>query len=55
MIENSLRQGLLLTRGSFLAFFERPIALTLFIITAVMLVWPLVRYLRRRKSLKGPS
>ncbi|MDC1339509.1 tripartite tricarboxylate transporter permease [Planktomarina temperata] len=55
MIENSLRQGLLLTRGSFIAFFERPIALTLFIITAVMLVWPLVRYLRRRKSLKGPS
>ena len=55
MIENSLRQGLLLTRGSFLAFFERPIALTLFIITAVMLVWPLVRYLRRRRSLKGPS
>ena len=55
MIENSLRQGLLLTRGSFLAFFERPIALTLFIITVVMLVWPLVRYLRRRKSLKGPS
>lgn len=55
MIENSLRQGLLLTRGSFLAFFERPIALTLFVITAAMLIWPIVRYLRSRKSLKGSS
>lgn len=50
MIENSLRQGLLLTRGSFLAFFERPIALTLFILTAVMLAWPMVRWLRTRKK-----
>lgn len=55
MIENSLRQGLLLTRGSFLAFFERPIALILFIITAAMLIWPIVRYLRTRKTLKGSS
>ena len=49
MIENSLRQGLLLTRGSFLAFFERPIALTLFIVTLMMLVWPAIRWLRSRK------
>lgn len=48
MIENSLRQGLLLTRGSFLAFFERPIALTLFLLTAAMLIWPMVRYLKER-------
>ncbi len=48
MIENSLRQGLLLTRGSFFAFFERPIALTLFVITVAMLIWPVVRFLRRR-------
>lgn len=50
MIENSLRQGLLLTRGSFMAFFERPIALSLFIITAIMLIWPVVRYLRGRSQ-----
>lgn len=49
MIENSLRQGLLLTRGSFLAFFERPIALSLFILTALMLIWPAIRWLRGRK------
>jgi len=34
MIEDSPRQGLLLTRGSFLAVFERPITLTLYILTA---------------------
>ncbi|MCI2400973.1 tripartite tricarboxylate transporter permease [Aliiroseovarius subalbicans] len=50
MIENSLRQGLLLTRGSFLAFFERPIALTLFILTALMLAWPAIRWLRARRQ-----
>lgn len=50
MIENSLRQGLLLTRGSFLAFFERPIALTLFILTAAILLWPAFKYLRNRNS-----
>jgi putative tricarboxylic transport membrane protein len=53
MIENSLRQGLLLTRGSFLAFFERPIALTLFILTAALLIWPLVRYMRGFRQKKG--
>lgn len=46
MIENSLRQGLLLTRGSFLAFFERPIALSLFILTALLLSWPAIRWMR---------
>jgi putative tricarboxylic transport membrane protein len=45
MIEDSLRQSLLLTRGSFAAFFERPIALTLFILTAAILVWPVIAWL----------
>lgn len=47
-IELSLRQGLILTRGDFLAFFYRPIALTLFIITAAILIWPLIRAIRVR-------
>ena len=55
MIENSLRQGLLLTRGSFMAFFERPIALTLFIVTALMLIWPVIRWLRARRTSAGAS
>lgn len=46
MIEQSLRQGLLLTRGNFLGFFERPIALILFTLTAAILLWPLLRRLR---------
>lgn len=50
MIESSLRQGLIVTRGSFMAFFERPIALALFLITAGILLWPLVRMLRARKT-----
>lgn len=41
MIESSLRQGLLITRGDFLAFFERPIALGLFVLTAIILFSPL--------------
>lgn len=49
MIENSLRQGLLLTRGDFLAFFERPIALALFLTTAAMLIWPAVKFVRGRR------
>ncbi len=55
MIENSLRQGLLITRGNFLAFFERPIALTLFILTAIILLWPVLRLLWRRRGRKSRS
>ena len=42
-IEMSLRQGLILTHGNFWAFFERPIAALLFVITALTLCWPLLR------------
>ena len=48
MVEESLRQGLIITRGSFFAFFEKPIALTLFVLTILFLVWPIVRELRQR-------
>ena len=50
MIENSLRQGLLITRGDFLAFFQRPIALTLFVMTFAILVWPLLAWLWKRRN-----
>ena len=55
MIENSLRQGLLITRGDFGAFFHRPIALTLFILTAAILVWPAVKWLVRRRRAGGAN
>ena len=48
MIENALRQSLLLTRGSFWAFFERPIASCLFVLTVVILAWPVAAWLWRR-------
>ncbi len=50
MIEQSLRQGLLITRGNFLAFFERPITLGLTLLTIGVLVWPLVRHLMARRQ-----
>ena len=49
MIEQSLRQGLLITRGDFLAFFERPIALALLVLTLSVVAWPLLSRLIRRK------
>lgn len=48
MIENALRQSLLLTRGDFWAFFDRPIALGLFVLTAFVLLWPLLNLAWRR-------
>ncbi len=45
-IEMSLRQGLILTDGNALAFFQRPIASVLFALTFMLLIWPLVRKLR---------
>src|SRR5699024_2500309 len=48
IIERSLRQGLIITHGDFLAFFYRPITLVLFLLTAAIIVWPLLRYLRAR-------
>ena len=34
---------MILTHGNFWAFFERPIAAILFVITALTLCWPLLR------------
>lgn len=49
MIEQSLRQGLILTDGSFLAFFESPIALALFCLTlGFCLLPPALAWLGRR-------
>ncbi|WP_347310994.1 tripartite tricarboxylate transporter permease [Defluviimonas sp. SAOS-178_SWC] len=54
IFEESLRQGLILTDGNFLAFWssEHPIALTLILVTVLLLVLPIVNDLRasRRQS-----
>ncbi|NVJ93153.1 MAG: tripartite tricarboxylate transporter permease [Methylocystaceae bacterium] len=56
MIEQSLRQGLILNQGNFFAFWERPIALTLLILTMVFLCLPLIqRFMEKRKLNKGTS
>ncbi|MCP5149264.1 MAG: tripartite tricarboxylate transporter permease [Ectothiorhodospiraceae bacterium] len=55
IFEESLRQGLILTDGDFLAFFgpEHPIAMVLLVITVLIVVIPIWRHLRARSS--GPS
>lgn len=49
-LEISLRQGLILTDGDFLAFFTgHPIALTLMVIVVFVLSWPIIRNYRKSK------
>jgi len=47
IMETSLRQTLLISRGSFSVFYTRPICATLLVMTAAFLIWPLFR---RRKN-----
>ena len=42
-LEETLRQGLIITAGNFLAFFERPVALGFMLATLVLLVLPALR------------
>lgn len=53
--ELSLRQGLVITNGSFLGFFTgHPIALVLFTVTLLMVFWPMLRYfIQKRKKGSG--
>ncbi|MEX0729770.1 MAG: tripartite tricarboxylate transporter permease [Aquisalimonadaceae bacterium] len=59
MVEQSLRQGLILTRGSFAEFFTYPIALFLFVLTALFLAIPMVRgpmaRVLKRNDSRGPN
>ncbi|HYT54580.1 MAG TPA: tripartite tricarboxylate transporter permease [Verrucomicrobiae bacterium] len=49
IMETSLRQTLLISRGSFSVFYTRPICATLLVVTAAFLIWPLFR--RRRNQI----
>jgi putative tricarboxylic transport membrane protein len=42
IMETSLRQSLLISRGSFSIFINRPICAVLLTLTAAFLIWPLV-------------
>jgi putative tricarboxylic transport membrane protein len=52
MLENSLRQSLLISQGSFLIFFTHPISATLLSIAIILLLYPLLPLFRFRKKLE---
>jgi putative tricarboxylic transport membrane protein len=49
MMENSLRQSLILSEGSLLIFLNRPISAILLIIAFLLLVFPLIPWLNKRR------
>jgi TctA family transporter len=46
MLEENFRRALLLSRGSFATFVERPISGTLLAIVAAFIVWQLATFIR---------
>jgi putative tricarboxylic transport membrane protein len=50
--ETELRSGLMASAGSFRPLVERPIALTILVISAALFVWPFVREWRRVRMIK---
>jgi putative tricarboxylic transport membrane protein len=44
--ESELRSGLMASAGSFMPLVERPMALTMLIIAALLFVWPFIREIR---------
>jgi len=51
MMENALRQSLLVSQGDFLIFITRPISATLLFVTLVLLLYPLIPWFRFRRRL----
>lgn len=50
MLENSLRQSLILSHGSFLIFVERPIAATCLAMTAILFLTAITPFVRRKRE-----
>ena len=51
MVESNLRRALILSKGSFLIFVEKPISLLFLLLTAISICWPLIeRKVKGRKS-----
>jgi TctA family transporter len=50
MMEVAMRQSLLLSQGSFMVFFTRPIAVTCLAIAALLLVLNLLPVIRQRRD-----
>jgi len=53
MLENALKQSLMLSRGSFLIFFTRPISVILFGTAVVLLLLPFLGKVRRKVAIEG--
>ncbi|BCH23398.1 hypothetical protein MesoLjLc_30990 [Mesorhizobium sp. L-8-10] len=51
-LETSLRQGLILTQMNPVRFFERPIASLIFAVTFLVVSWPLMRTVARRREMR---
>jgi putative tricarboxylic transport membrane protein len=49
LIENALRQSLLMSHGSFAIFFTRPIALVFMIIGITLFLLPMIPFIRRKR------
>jgi putative tricarboxylic transport membrane protein len=54
IMETSLRQSLLISRGSFQLFFTRPICAALIVVTVIFLVWPMLRTKQSEKLSGSP-
>ena len=50
LVEANFHRALLIGRGSLAIFFTRPISLTLFLLTLLMLFWPFLTALRKKQS-----
>jgi putative tricarboxylic transport membrane protein len=53
LFENSIRQSLMMSKGSFSIFFTRPIALGFLAVAAIMLVSPIIFKGRPQFELEG--
>jgi TctA family transporter len=53
-LEVAFRQSLMISRGDFGIFIERPVSATLLAASALALLWPLAKLLRRKKAEASP-
>jgi putative tricarboxylic transport membrane protein len=53
LLETALRRSLLISKGSFMIFITHPISAAFLVITAIILIFPLVTRRRLGKGLEG--
>ena len=53
MMEKNLRQSLLISYGSFLVFITRPISAVLLVMAILLLLYPLLPWLKGRRKLEA--